>query len=64
MNDLRPEDPQKRLTGQQLLMLVLSVYVLMALFVSTFFKLSYEIASLLQKLDTLICFIFLGDFFL
>lgn len=64
MSDLRPEDPQKRLTGQQLLMLVLSVYVLMALFVSTFFKLSYEMASLLQKLDTLICFIFLGDFFL
>lgn len=44
-------------------MLVLSVYVLIALFVDTVFKLSPEMSSLLQKLDTAICFIFLGDFF-
>ena len=63
MNDMKPEDSQKRLTGLQLLMLVLSIYVLIALFIDTVFKLSPEVSSLLQKLDTLICFIFLGDFF-
>ena len=63
MNKAKPPDAQKRLTGQQLLMLVLSFYVLIALFVGTVFKLSPPVASLLQKLDTIICFIFLGDFF-
>jgi voltage-gated potassium channel len=63
MNNLKPEDSQKGLTGLQALMLVLSIYVLIALFVDTVFKLSPEMSSLLQKLDTLICFIFLGDFF-
>ena len=63
MNNLKPEDSQKGLTGLQVLMLVLSIYVLIALFVDTVFKLSPEMSSLLQKLDTLICFIFLGDFF-
>lgn len=63
MNDMKPDDSQKKLTGLQVLMLVLSVYVLIALFVDTVFKLSPEMSSLLQKLDTAICFIFLGDFF-
>jgi voltage-gated potassium channel len=63
MNDPNPKGSQTRPTGLQLVMLVLSVYVLMALFVSTFFKLSPEMSSLLQTLDTIICFIFLGDFF-
>src|SRR5882672_468209 len=53
----------KKVTGFQLVMLVLSVYVLAALFVDTVFKLSPEISSLLQSLDTLVCLIFLGDFF-
>src|SRR5437899_4785181 len=52
-----------KLTGFHLLMLVLSVYVLVALFVDTVFKLPPEISSLLQTLDTLVCFVFLGDFF-
>lgn len=63
MNVPKPNGSQIRPTGLQLAMLVLSVYVLIALFVSTFFKLSPEMFSLLQTLDTIICFIFLGDFF-
>ncbi len=63
MNDTKPEGPKKGLGGQQLLMLVLSIYVLIALFIDTVFKLSSPVSSLLQTLDTLICFIFLWDFF-
>ncbi len=59
----KSNDSTKRLTGFQLLMLVLSIYVLIALFIDTVFKLSPETSSLLQTLDTAICFIFLGDFF-
>ncbi len=63
MKELKPEDPQGKLTSFQLLVLVLSIYVLIALFVDTVFKLSPEVSLLLQTLDTIICFIFLGDFF-
>jgi len=60
---MKPDNPQNKLTGLQLAMLVLSVYVLGALFADTVFKLSPEVSSLLQTLDTLICFVFLADFF-
>ena len=60
---MKPDDSQKKLTGLQLLMLVLSIYVLIALFVDTVFKLSPVVSSLLKTLDTIICLIFLGDFF-
>ncbi|HSU54452.1 MAG TPA: ion transporter [Candidatus Dormibacteraeota bacterium] len=53
----------KKITHFQLLMLALSVYVLVALFVETVFTLSRQATSLLRILDTLICFVFLGDFF-
>ena len=57
-------DPlHKRLPPFQLLMLVLSIYVLGALFLQATLKLSAEVTSLLQTLDTVICFIFLADFF-
>ena len=62
-NDMKPDEAQNRLTGFQLVTLVLCVYVLAALFAETVFKLSPQITSLLQTLDTLICFVFLGDFF-
>ena len=60
---MKPDDAQKRPAGLQLVMLVLSVYVLAALFVDTVFQLPEEISSLLQTQDTLICFAFLADFF-
>jgi len=63
MNNLNPDGSQKRLIGLQLVMLVLSVYVLIALFADTAFRLPVEISALLRTLDTIICFIFLGDFF-
>lgn len=47
----------------QVAMLVLSIYVLGALTVEIFFNLSEEMDSLLDKIDTLICFVFLYDFF-
>jgi voltage-gated potassium channel len=63
MNDLKPDGSPRRLIGLQLVMLVLSVYVLAALFADTVFKLPEEVSSLLQTVDTLICLVFLGDFF-
>jgi len=47
----------------QLFMLVLCVYVLVALFIDTFFDLPAETSRLLIQIDNAICFIFLGDFF-
>lgn len=61
---MKPNDSQKKLTGLQVLMLVLSTYVLIALFADTAFHLPVEISALLRTLDTIICFVFLGDFFL
>ncbi|MGA2279441.1 MAG: ion transporter [Verrucomicrobiota bacterium] len=63
MNDLKPDGSQRRLIGLQLVMLVLSVYVLVALFADTAFHLPVQISALLRTLDTIICFVFLGDFF-
>jgi len=48
----------------QLLMLLLSVFVLCALAAETFFALPPETAALLHRLDTLVCLVFLFDFFL
>lgn len=45
------------------MLLVLSVYVLVALFADTAFRLPDQISVLLRTVDTVICCIFLGDFF-
>ncbi len=45
-----------------LLILVLSVYVLGALMVDTFFKLPVEVSRILNMTDNVICFVFLFDF--
>lgn len=45
-----------------LLILVLSVYVLAALLVNTFFKLPPEVSRMLNMADNAICFVFLVDF--
>lgn len=47
----------------QILMLVLSVYVLIALFIQGMFDLSDEMDSLLNKIDFGICLVFQADFF-
>lgn len=46
----------------QIVILVLSIVVLGALAADTAFKLPPEISSVLQKIDTLICIVFLADF--
>lgn len=48
----------------ELFLLVLSVYVLCIVFVETFIISDPEISSVLQKIDLVICFIFIGDFFI
>ena len=47
-----------------LFIVILSVYVLAALLVDTFFQLDPETSRLLYIIDDLICIVFLIDFFL
>ncbi len=59
-----PEEAAKEpVTIFQIVILVLSVYVLIALFVQGMFDLSVEMDSLLMKIDFLICLVFQADFF-
>lgn len=58
-NSSRPEN----ITPFQIVLLVLSVYVLVAIFIDLAFQLPPEVARLLQATDNFICFIFLADFF-
>jgi voltage-gated potassium channel len=46
----------------QIVILVLSVYILVSLGISTFFKLDEELQTLLNYIDNGICVIFLADF--
>jgi voltage-gated potassium channel len=46
----------------QVVIVVLSLYVLVTLVISTFFKLSTEIQQLLDYIDNIICVVFLIDF--
>lgn len=50
------------LTGLDILVLVLSVYVLAALLIDTIFKLPTEISSLLYLVDNCVCIFFLIEF--
>lgn len=52
------------ITPFQVLMLILSVYVLISLTIETVMSLSPETEALLGYIDTAICFVFLYDFFL
>ncbi|MDD2714990.1 MAG: ion transporter [Candidatus Wallbacteria bacterium] len=47
----------------QIVILLLSIYVLLAILVETACTLSPETVDLLWDIDTLICFVFIGDFF-
>lgn len=57
------ERDRSDLTFFQLLMLLLSVYVLVTLFVQAAFPLSDQATLLIEKIDFLICGIFIYDFF-
>lgn len=54
---------QSKLTYLQCLILVLSIYVLAALFIQRVFVLSPETNDLLDRIDFVICLIFIYDFF-
>lgn len=47
----------------QLVIFVLSIYVLVALFIESAFRLPADVKALLQQIDNAICVIFLIDFF-
>jgi voltage-gated potassium channel len=61
MNDTEKKEPEK-LGFLNLLILVLSVYVLVALMLDTFLKLPIEISRMLHLIDDAICVVFLFDF--
>jgi voltage-gated potassium channel len=56
------EQQGEKLTPLNIVILFLSVYVLLALLVDTFFKLPDEISRLLGIVDVFVCVIFLIDF--
>lgn len=50
-------------TAFQIFMIILSVYVLGALFVDGMYDLSPEMDGLINQIDFIVCMIFMGDFF-
>lgn len=56
-------NPREPITTFQIFMVVLSIYVLIALFVDSMFALSPEMDGLINTLDFFVCMIFMGDFF-
>ncbi len=58
-----PQRNEEKLTIFQYLILILSILVLAVLFVESITQLPERTLLLLNKLDTLICFVFLYDFF-
>lgn len=58
------QNPEEKLGFLNLLIVVLSVYVLVVLLIDTFFVLPVEIARIINMVDNLICLVFLYNFFL
>jgi len=50
------------ITFFDIVIVILSIYVLIALIIDSFFKLAPEVSRLLYLIDDLICVIFLYDF--
>lgn len=59
----KAEESHERLTIFQILIIILSVYVLGALFIDTVYTLPDEVSHILALVDDAICLIFLVDFF-
>lgn len=55
-------NPKPKLTFLDIVIVILSVYVLIALLIDTIFQLTPEVSRLLCIIDDLICLIFLYDF--
>ncbi len=58
----KKQSEQEPLDFLDLLIIVLSIYVLLALLVDMFFKLPAEVSRMLNMVDNAICFVFLLDF--
>jgi len=61
MNNTQNKEPEK-LGFLNILILVLSIYVLIALMIDTFMKLPPEVSRMLTLIDNIICGVFLFDF--
>lgn len=59
----RLNESEASISPFQIVLLVLSVYILIALTIETVFSLSSEVGILLGYIDTAVCFVFLYDFF-
>ncbi len=55
---------EEKLPLFQIVIVVLSLYILISLIISSFVRLEPEIQKLLQDIDNFICIIFLIDFFI
>ena len=55
---------KEKLTPLNLIILILTIYVLLALLIDTFFNLPDELSKLLSIIDNLICILFIFDFFI
>lgn len=56
------DEIEENVTIFQIFLIVLSVYVLVALFIQSMFTLTPEMDGMIDRLDSIICLIFLGDF--
>jgi voltage-gated potassium channel len=63
MEALREDDAAERLGVLEVVTLIFSVYVLIALFIQATIKLSPDAVNILRWMDWLVCAIFLIDFF-
>lgn len=59
---MEPKKPEEKIGLLNLVVIVLSIYVLIVMLVDTFFKLPTEIARLLIYIDTAICIFFFFEF--
>jgi voltage-gated potassium channel len=60
--DTKVDSPKENVAVWQIVMMFLSIYVLFALFVETVFQLPAETSDLLNRVDNLVCIVFLIDF--
>ncbi len=63
MKEIDPDEIKNNITIFQIFMVVLSIYVLIALYVDVMFKLDPKMQVLIDNIDFIICMIFQGDFF-
>jgi len=64
MQENTTTEQTEKLGFLNLLIVILSFYVLFSLLIDTFFKLPFEVEKILNYIDNTICFVFLYDFIL